>query len=304
MRSDPRSAQIVSDSGAYSDKEPLLLAAGIIGVYYSNTELTLRDGSAYKQHADDSLAMLDYALDREVKVATFAEIIDVLAERVEPLLSGVVGEVAIAGGQTRDWLFSGPVAARLNVPHISLYKNGKIELIYGDGKVDPNPNLDSFYAAHVADFITSGSSTYNPDETPPTGWVPMLRAAGVTVDHSFTVVSRLQEGEKNLALGDVQSDSLVFIDEDFLRKHSSNAERAIANKMNYNAWSEEYLGENGALAFIADFDPDGTKLVRAGRFLEKHADLLRKVGRMDEFEAAVRERFGKSLDEIVMVGGN
>jgi len=304
MRSDPRIAQIVSDSRAYSDKEPLLLAAGIIGVYYSNTELTLEDGSAYKQHADDSLAMLNYATEREFAVPVFSEIIDVLAERVESLLSGVVGEVAIAGGQTRDWLFSGPVAARLNVPHISLYKNGKIELVFSEDSAEQNPELDGFYVVHIGDLITSGSSTYNPFENPPTGWVPMLRGAGATVDHSFTVVSRLQEGEKNLALGDVQSDSLVFIDEDFLQTHSSNPERAIANKINYGAWSEQYLGEHGALAFIGDFDPDGKKLVRARRFLEKHADVLRKVDRMGEFEAAVQEQFGKPLDEIVMVGGN
>ncbi|MBU1111206.1 MAG: hypothetical protein ABIG93_05210 [archaeon] len=303
MRSDPRVAQIVSDSGAYSDKEPLLLASGKIGIYYSNTELTLRDGNAYKKHENDSLAMLNYALEREFAEPTFAEIIDALTERVKPLLSDRYEEVAIAGGQTRDWLFSGPVAARLAIPHISLYKDGKIELIYGPGEAELEPRLRKSYAVHIGDLITSGSSTYSPLENPSTGWVPMLRAAGVTVDNSFTVVSRLQGGEENLAQGNVQSNSLVFIDEDFLRKHSKNPERAVAYKKDPDAWSEQYLRENGALAFIANFDPNGKNLVRARRFLEHHSHILKDAGRMKGLEAAVLEQFGKPLDEIVVVGG-
>ena len=86
-------------------------------IYYVNAEKLCQDGGKFKEYGEDSGAMIQHAVKMMEEHPTFEEVIDILVEKVKE----VKGDT-ISGGQRRDWIFSGPVAAKLDMPHISLYK--------------------------------------------------------------------------------------------------------------------------------------------------------------------------------------
>jgi hypothetical protein len=317
MESNPRIVKLLLETGGYTDLDkPVILTSGELGIYYINTEKLCQDGEEFKKYGDNSEAMIRHAIKMTKEHPTFNEVIEIVTEKVKGLLPQEVDELAISGGQRRDWLFSGPVAAKLKFPHISLFKDGRMDIIYDCETVD---NMSRFgpvsprdysklglqggvYAVHVADLMTKGSSSYDPRSDPPTGWIPMLRDSGVEIKDLVNVVTRLQGGEEILEKAGVKVHSFVAIDEDFLRENSKNPERDIAYIRNPRRWSNKYLIENGALAFIDTFDPEGGKLDRAAKFLRVYEGVLKESGAWPELEEAVQEKYNKSLTEIV--GGN
>jgi len=73
--------------------------SGQIGPYYVQSAVVLNNGADYSRACKD------------------------MARAIKPSKESCD---VISGGETRDWIFSFPVAAELELPHAMIYKNGKI----------------------------------------------------------------------------------------------------------------------------------------------------------------------------------
>ena len=311
----PRIAALLVETGAYQDLTvPVILTSGNLGIYYVNAEKLAQDGGQFNEFGDSALNMHNHALRMTEEHPTFGEVIDIMADFIRRdvtfrLLPRGVGldSVAISGGQRRDWLFSAPIAQRLDRPHIALYKDGRAEHIptagyipnVGDEITTLHPHqLTGVQAIHVADLLTIGSSCYDSRRSPPTGWVPMLRGLGATSDRLFAAVSRLQRGEETLATTGVQAEAFVPVGLEFLLDHSTQPEVAAAYFRDPKGWSESYLREQGIEPFVSSFDPAKGKLDRAGKFLGVYEHVLREFGRWAELERGVQERYKVDINTI------
>ena len=186
------------------------------------------------------------------------------------------------------------------MPPVSLYINGLVEVVSPEGEVYSPDSLAGWYVVHVVDLLTEGSSVYRVESSQEQGWVPMLRQRGATVEDLLAVVSRRQRGEENLLRHGVTAHPMVTIDAAFLREHSSNPDRAVTYQTDPRGWSEQYLREHGALAFLDDFDPQGRNIDRARRFFERYETILQESRRgWTQFQAEIVERYGAHVDEIV-----
>lgn len=316
MESHPRISELlVASKGFNSLKEPVIFTGGELGAYYVNTEKLCLDGGKFEEYGDDSKAMIEHAVRMMDEHPTFREVIDILSEKAETLLRrDYQGLTAISGGQRRDWIFSGPVAHQLQVPHISLYKQegntpDKVEVVYPGGKVR-DYSFGRFYnphfVVHAVDLITEGSSVYRTEggigseDGIEKGWVPMIRQKGGEVRDLIAVVTRNQGGEEMLASRRVKVHPFVAIDEAFLKEHSPNAERDIAYLRNPRKWSEDYLREHGALLFVDHFnpDPENSKFSRALKFLDRYQEFLARVGEFGGLLEAIKRTYGAPLAMI------
>ncbi|OGJ17365.1 hypothetical protein A3K73_06095 [Candidatus Pacearchaeota archaeon RBG_13_36_9] len=300
MKSHPRLSQLLVETKAFTDLEkPVILASGQLGIYYVNAEKLVQDGGKFNDYGNSSLDIIQHAVRMTQQHPTFGEVISILAQQTKELLSEKFK--AVSGGQRRDWLFSGPVARNLGIPHISIYKDRKSEAVYPDGRVCPinyEGPLNGMYIVHIVDLLTEGSSCYSSSDGVKSGWIPEIRKRGGRIDNLVAVVTRLQKGEENLLAQGVTVHANVAIDEDFLRQHSNNPERALDYVQNPKNWSENYLRQNGALSLIETFNPQGGKLDRARKFLDGYGNALAKADRWDELDREVNSRYGVHLGNI------
>lgn len=85
----------------------------------------------------------------------------------------------ISGGESRDWMFSLPMALNWNKAHVMIYKKGKIVGADMKGK----------RILHVADLNNEGSS-------PRDSWIPAIKKAGGTPEHYICYIDRMEDGVK------------------------------------------------------------------------------------------------------------
>ena len=159
MISDPRISELLVETGAYRDLDkPVILASGQLGIFYINTEKLCQDGGEFERYGDDSRAMMNHAIRMMGEHPSFEEVIDVLAENASRLLPKV-GHRRISGGQRRDWIFSGPVANKLSLPHLSIYKDGRIEevVVYNKCLYPVVPSDSSFVFSKPLKEISNSS---------------------------------------------------------------------------------------------------------------------------------------------------
>lgn len=304
MTTSERIKHLLVETQAFKDlKSPVVLASGQLGIYFINAEKLCQDKGKFAEFGNNSQKMLKHIIEMMYTHKSFNEVIDILTEKIKPLFSSSDKKMAISGGQRRDWLFSGPVAKKLNVPHISLYKQlnnetDKIEIIMPDGSKNENIDLSQYEAVHVVDMITEGSSIYRKEGGVKKGWISMLKNKGVTIDHVISVVSRLQGGEERLAKDNIHVHSCVNIDKEFLQIFSSNPQRAIEYISNPDLWSKEYLSKNGALDLISIFDPEKNKMDKAKRFLTRYRHVLEQTGHFDSLKNEVETLFNIRLESI------
>ncbi len=306
MESNQFISNLLVETKAYRDlSQPVILVNGVIlGTYFVNAEKPCQDGGKFKKYGNDSLGMVKHEIKMTKEHPSFNEEIEIISEKVDELFDGIEKERrVVSGGQRRDWIFSGPVANKLDVPHVSLYKQkqgeeDKIEVIR-NGSIDPSYSLKGKYAVHVVDLITKGSNIYRIENWQEMGWISMLRKKGATINDLVAVVTRCQGGEKMLAdlPEPVNVHSFVAIDEDFVKKYSNNPERVLEYMKDSMEWTKNYLKDNGALAIVDAFDPNGSKQNRAEKFIKKHCQLLYDAGKLDEFEDAIQEKYGISVME-------
>ncbi len=150
--------------------------SGEIGPYYVQSAAIMADGQAYAQACTD---------------------MSVFVGRVcrEEFVKGDQGTV-ISGGESRDWIFSGPVANMFYLSHTMIYKDGKV---IGASMKDKR-------VVHVADLSNEGSS-------PRDLWVPAIKREGGKIEHIFFFVDRLEDGVEEMKKLGLKSHALVPLDE-------------------------------------------------------------------------------------------
>ncbi len=300
-----RISELLVETGGFRDLNyPVILTSGELGIYFVNAEKLCQDGGEFEIYGDDASMMIMHAKRMMEQHPTFREVIDIITNYIKNLVNSVDGDFAISGGQRRDWPFSGPVAHSLRLPHVALYKQvagqeDLVEMVFHNGDVETVDNLSGLKVIHVADLITEGSSVYREEGSMQKGWAPMTHEKGACIGDLIAVVSRRQGGEEMLYRQGIMAHAFVTIDEDFLRKHSQNPERALAYLEDPSGWSRDYLMREGALSLVDAFNPTCGKIDRARRFLERYGKVLKETGRLDELDRAVSAKFGKTLDGLI-----
>lgn len=296
-------AKHLVETGAYSDlAKPVILTSGQLGIYYINTEELLQDNGGWKKYGDDSRAMVAHTIAMAEEHPTFGEVVDIVSDEARRILesSGSDKEIAISGGQRRDWIFSGPVANALSVHAIDLYKDGRIKDFSafeyeGDHEIGWKNSLRNWKCLHIVDLLTEGSSCYRVEDGEEKGWIPEIRKRGGEISDLMTIVTRNQGGEEMLAAQGVDVHSFVSIDEDFLGRHSQQPAIAVAYQRDPEVWTRGYLEVHGALDLVETFDPDGGKVERAMKFIDRYGRVLQDSGKFNELDAEVRKRYRVQL---------
>jgi hypothetical protein len=296
-----RISELLVETGAYKDLEnPVILTSGALGIYYINTEKLVQDGGEFEKYGDNSIDMINHAMRMTEKHPTFKEVIEIIANKASIFLPRNK-RVAISGGQRRDWPFSGPVAKKLQIPHLSIYKEGRVSLVTPGGRQaleTPTENLQDTYVLHIADLLTEASSCYRFENEVEKGWIPEIRKRNGKIENLIAVVSRLQGGEQRLIKIGVNAEAFVSINENFLRNHSKFPERALDYNKDSEKWTQDYLRENGALILLENFDPNGKNIDRARKFLNRYEEYLAQNNRLEELDSAVNKRYNISLEQI------
>jgi len=128
--------------------------SGCIGPYYVQSMDICKNGSDF-QFAIQS-------------IMTIAE--QIVRDSNEPI------DVA-SGGESRDWPLSFPIAEKLGVAPLMIYKDGKML----------GPDIRGRRVLHIADLNNEGSS-------PRDKWVPAIRNAGGIITDIIFYVDRLEDG--------------------------------------------------------------------------------------------------------------
>jgi len=309
MQSNQTIAQHLDDTTGFQDVPTTILAAGQLCCYYVNTEKLARDNNKFKEFGHDAEAMYRHAVEMMQQHPEFKADIEIIAAKVKESME-IGKSYVISGGQTRDWLFSAPVANLLGLRHVALYKQepgkpDKVEVHDKDGKkIDSlESRIEGATAIHIVDLLTEGSSCY--DMSDGTGWIPMLAKAGVEIKDLLAVVTRKQGGEENLANVGVTVHPFVAIDKDFLAKHSKNPEKTVAYFKDPDQWSREFLAMDGALSLAKNFDPLGPNIDRAKKFMDRYEIFMLEhtsigvAAHLLALDAAIKEHYGMNVRDIV-----
>ncbi len=188
---------------------PFWLISGQISPYYINTQF-LCGG---EKKAAEILAFIDSAADDRLAFparmlaqlndvyhhhAIYRTIVDALVETIQ--LDAALAKVDfISGGQRRDWFFAPIVASKLGKTCLYIYND--LSIIDDEGK-----NVEDIMRAgviNVADLLTVGASYVKK-------WIPALGSIGGRLQHSVSVVDRLQGGEENLKQAGLKSVHALF----------------------------------------------------------------------------------------------
>lgn len=141
---------------------------------------------------------------------------------------------AVSGGETRDWDFSNPVAVNLQMPHIKIYKNGKVL-----GAGIPGKRI-----LHVADLNNEGSSFRD-------YWKPIIEKNNGRVIGMLSFVDRMEDGLAVLEELKVPCLSVIPLDKSAWEqaRHEGyipeSVFKTIIDRMqNRHAWAERVLLSN------------------------------------------------------------
>lgn len=152
----------------------------------------------------------------------------------------------ISGGESRDWPFSFPVAEKLGVAPLMIYKDGKML----------GADVKNKKVLHVADLNNEGSS-------PRDKWIPAIRGAGGTITDIVFYVDRLEDGAEEMKKLGLNAHAVISLNEDawnFLKEEGFITEEILSSLLDYwkdrKAWGAKKLMEYPTiLTKILDEDP-------------------------------------------------
>lgn len=189
--------------------------SGKPGPFYINTE-----NIAGKNTADFILNRVTKLLQEDIlqdeKVEDIFKIIDRSVENdksysdsIDALLDYYVSQSSyspsmISGGERRDWFFSIPIAKKLKIPHIFLFKSGEYHISDHKGK-KINISIDNENVLHVADIINQASSYEKK-------WIPILKSTGAKFTETLSVAVRNEEGVNTLKKNNITVLSPIIVD--------------------------------------------------------------------------------------------
>ena len=193
--------------------QPFWYTSGKLGPFYINTQFlygseaaansllkTIEEACAGEKLAfyDKVWADISAQLD---SCPIYAQLIDLLTEAAAKLDVDFV-----SGGERRDFFFSMPVARKLGLGHLSIFKD--LSCVYTD---KDGVSMDAAQAGlagkksvHIADLITVASSYIR-------AWIPAVEGLGAKIAYSLAVVDRDQGGSGILAEAGCPLTTLVTI---------------------------------------------------------------------------------------------
>ena len=193
--------------------QPFWYTSGKLGPFYINTQFLYGSEAAANSLlktieeacAGEKLAFYDKVwADISAQLAScpiYAQLIDLLTEAAAKLDVDFV-----SGGERRDFFFSMPVARKLGLGHLSIFKD--LSCVYTD---KDGVSMDAAQAGlagkksvHIADLITVASSYIR-------AWIPAVEALGAKIAYSLAVVDRDQGGSDILAKAGCPLTTLVTI---------------------------------------------------------------------------------------------
>lgn len=193
--------------------QPFWYTSGKLGPFYINTQFLYGSEAAANRLlgvieeacAGDKLAFYGKVwADIEAQLAScpiYAQLIDLLCDAARALDADFV-----SGGERRDFFFSMPVARKLGLGHLSIFKD--LSTVYTDANGVSMPSVQAGLAGkrsvHIADLITVASSYVR-------AWIPAVEALGAKIAYSLAVVDRDQGGADILADAGCPLTTLVTI---------------------------------------------------------------------------------------------
>ncbi len=193
--------------------QPFWYTSGKLGPFYINTQFLYGSEAAANSLlktieeacAGEKLAFYDKVwADISAQLAScpiYAQLIDLLTEAAAKLDVDFV-----SGGERRDFFFSMPVARKLGLGHLSIFKD--LSCVYTD---KDGVSMDAAQAGlagkksvHIADLITVASSYIR-------AWIPAVESLGAKIAYSLAVVDRDQGGSEILAKAGCPLTTLVTI---------------------------------------------------------------------------------------------
>lgn len=193
--------------------QPFWYTSGKLGPFYINTQFLYGSEAAANSLlktieeacAGEKLAFYDKVwADISAQLAScpiYAQLIDLLTEAAAKLDVDFV-----SGGERRDFFFSMPVARKLGLGHLSIFKD--LSCVYTD---KDGVSMDAVQAGlagkksvHIADLITVASSYIR-------AWIPAVESLGARIAYSLAVVDRDQGGSDILAKAGCPLTTLVTI---------------------------------------------------------------------------------------------
>lgn len=193
--------------------QPFWYTSGKLGPFYINTQFLYGSEAAANSLlktieeacAGEKLAFYDKVwADISAQLAAcpiYAQLIDLLTEAAARLDVDFV-----SGGERRDFFFSMPVARKLGLGHLSIFKD--LSCVYTD---KDGVSMDAAQAGlagkksvHIADLITVASSYIR-------AWIPAVESLGAKIAYSLAVVDRDQGGSEILAKAGCPLTTLVTI---------------------------------------------------------------------------------------------
>lgn len=193
--------------------QPFWYTSGKLGPFYINTQFLYGSEAAANRLlgvieeacAGDKLAFYDKVwADISAQLAScpiYAQLIDLLCEEAKKMDADF-----ISGGERRDYFFSMPVARKLGMGHLSIFKD--LTSVYTDengvSMDSAKANLAGKKSIHIADLITVASSYIR-------AWIPAVESLGAKIAYSLAVVDRDQGGAKILADAGCPLTTLVTI---------------------------------------------------------------------------------------------
>ncbi|HOP10585.1 MAG TPA: hypothetical protein PK629_03740 [Oscillospiraceae bacterium] len=162
---------------------------------------------------------------------------------------------AVAGSPHNGWLFSIPIAQRLELPHAMIFDDKKIVLYHEGRSSELNDALGKKFLL-VGDII-GGGNTYN------RVWLPAINETGGSAAVVYNIIDRRQGGSDRLVTLGIPPFSLCDTDATFFRE-----------AFDYN------LIDQGQLDFVLAYIADPIKSMLD--FVREHPDFITKSLEGDE----------------------
>ncbi len=294
------------------DEPAKVLASGLIGVYYNNTEKVFGNTDFIKENGNDPNAMGLAALEIIESDSDLKKFFDIIVDSHYRVLRNYGTNLAFGGGLKRDIPFSFPIAHYLGLPHIGIYKPegeelGGIQLTNKSGEIIQNPKIEGYNVILSPDLITEGSSVA--EDLPngvKLGWIRSIENFGGNVVFVQAIVDRCEGGPDLInGLTGVPVGSYVKIDKDFHNAHSprEHLERNLAYAKNPQEFGERYIRENGIQAIAsALLDKDGKVDLRAKKSITRFEKVLKESNglRWKELEKAANDNGIEKLESLLL----
>lgn len=241
---------------------------GKIGPYFINTHFVYGDEKSavqllefINQNLSDKQTLPKKIFDKVLKQYNenkiYKDVINTMKNYIEENID-VTKIDYISGGERRDWFFSNMIAYLLKKPHISIFKdlNTVVSDYNFENSITSKTDLEGKNVLHIADLITVASSYMR-------AWIPAIQNLGASIKWSCSVVDRMQGGKDKLKANNIESFSLVNVDEGLFKKA---LELKIINENQFN--------------MLKDFFKNPDETMR--NFLIAHPEFLENALNSDE----------------------